>query len=243
MKTLRSLLAATLTLTFTLTSFPDTTVPAQTVTTTLQITDPGKLNAADALGLVQMDQGGPIAVISGFSGAPVWCSDLGAFVGIVVTELRANGIAWCIPSSVLCEFHPGLPVRFRIPPSDRPRINDRSEDDPNMELFGPVSEAGGRRLSARVVSIGHGQYKAHLTYECLPGSPPPRGKYVTFVLHADYEKEDEDAYELFAVVKGGRATNWFELEESFMVAAIADGCRTNLALNLAHIAKKPKGFS
>lgn len=204
----------------------------------------GVLNAADAMGLVQMDQGGPIAVISGFSGAPVWSPDIGAFAGIVVTELRSHQIAWCIPSQILCRFHPEIPVRFRMPPSDRPPINDRSEDDPNLELFGPASEANGRRLTARVVTHGRGNYKAHLIYECLPGSPPPRGKYVTFVLHADYEKEEEDAYELFSVVKkNGRATNWFELDESFTVAAIGDGCDTHLVLNLAALAKKPKGFS
>jgi len=66
MKTLRSLFAATLTFTFTLTSFPDTTVPAQTVTTTLQVTDPGKLSTATP-GPVVVDTTGKAVFIGGTS--------------------------------------------------------------------------------------------------------------------------------------------------------------------------------
>src|SRR4051794_40313084 len=72
----------------------------------------GILNATDALGLVQMNKGSEaLQVEQGFSGAPVWSPDIRAFVGMVVTEQKRNGISWCIPSRLLCDFYNELRVR------------------------------------------------------------------------------------------------------------------------------------
>src|SRR5439155_12186322 len=105
------------------------------------------LHAADAKGLVQMDRGGALSVLGGFSGAPVWSPDLNAFVGLVVTELAGDNVSWCIPSRRLCEFLPELRVRFRIPQIDRPAIHDYLTDDPNKQLFGEMDDNGDRRLT------------------------------------------------------------------------------------------------
>jgi hypothetical protein len=194
----------------------------------------GLLHAADASGLVQMDRGSSLSVLGGFSGAPVWCPDVSAFVGIVVTELSSSNVAWCVPSRRICQFIPDLRVRFRIPKKDRPIINDWYEDDPNIELFGVLSEAGGRSLTARVIYWGKGwrEYKVELTYRVAPDSPPPRGQLVTFVNYPDFERECADSYELFDELKDGVATQWIYAEDLFTVAAVGDGGDTALTVDL-----------
>ncbi len=109
----------------------------------------GILHAANADGLVQMDGNSALFVRGGFSGAPVWSPDLRAFVGMVVSELYDDGVAWCIPSQLMCRFYPDLLVRFRVPEADRPVVNDYWHDDPNVQIFGIVSENGQRRLTAQ----------------------------------------------------------------------------------------------
>jgi hypothetical protein len=145
----------------------------------------GSLHATDAMGLVQMDRGGSLSVLGGFSGAPVWSKEVAAFVGLVVTEMANRDVSWCIPSRRLCEFHPELVVRFRIPRADRPQVHDLEEDDPNIQLFGTASEDDYRRLTAKVTYNGN-NYSAAVTYECLKGAPAPRGCYVTFITYPDF---------------------------------------------------------
>jgi hypothetical protein len=193
----------------------------------------GVLNAADALGLVQMDGLGNAEVVGGFSGSPVWSTDLAAFVGIVTSEDHSNGLAWCIPAGLIAAFHNDIHVKFRIPEPDRPRIYDYETDDPNPVLFGTASNDGRRRLSA-TVKARKSYYHVELIYECIEGSPPPRGKYVTFVTYPDFKKEYEDAYELFSELDArGRATTVIYPTDSFTVAAIGDAGDTALTLNLA----------
>lgn len=191
----------------------------------------GRLHAADALGLVQMDRGGSLFVLGGFSGAPVWCSDVNAFVGLVVTELSNHGVSWCIPSRRLCEFFPDLIVRFRMPPADRPVVHDYREDDPNLELFGTSSEHQGRKLSAKFKKKGK-KYKVFLTVEALPRARKLRGGFVTFITYPDFKQEHEDAYELFGKVEGRKAETDLKLWDSFTVAAVTDGGDVALTLNL-----------
>lgn len=197
----------------------------------------GFLHAIDAAGLVQMDGHSPLLVQPGFSGAPVWSPEVGAFVGLVVTELWHRRVAWCIPSRVLCSFFPELPVRFRVPPADRPQVHDRSEDDPNKQLFGTVSNDGSRCLSARVRwRKKRGDYLVRVRYQLAPGSAAPRGEYVTFVTYPDLAEDGEDAYELFARVDSkGKAENEFYPGELFTVAAIGDAGDTALTLDLEEL--------
>lgn len=196
----------------------------------------GYLHAADAKGLVQMDRGGALSVLGGFSGAPVWSSDLSAFVGLVVTELSNAGVSWCIPSRRLCKFYPDLAVRFRIPVSDRPVINDYDVDDPNVQLFGSISNNGERRLSA-TIKENKDYYTVKVTYECLPGSSESLGRYVTFITYPDFKSEKEDAYELFSLIKKGKAVQEFYPTDLFTVAAIGDGGATALTLHLCRADK------
>jgi hypothetical protein len=206
----------------------------------------GVLQAADTSGLVQMDRGGALSVLGGFSGAPVWSSDLGAFVGIVVRELWNDDVSWCIPSRRLCEFYPGLGVRFRIPPADRPVIRDYSLDDPNIDLFGTISDNGERRLTA-VVLERPDDYQVTVKYECLKGSAPPVGRFVTFITYPDYELEEQDGYELFVELqqtKGGLtwlAEQELESNDLFTIAAIGDGGGTALTLDLSGLPRRTKG--
>lgn len=198
----------------------------------------GTLHAADAKGLVQMDRLGAISVQGGFSGAPVWSPDLAAFIGIVVSELKPNAISWCIPSRRLCEFYGQLPVRFRIPPMDRPIIHDREDDDPNRILFGEVDDDGQRRLRASVHGT-KGDYTVRARYECVEGKA--RGKFVTFITYPDFDDEDEDSYELFAEVnEQGVAEQVFYPVELFTMAAIGDAGDTALTLDLATVSRKKK---
>jgi hypothetical protein len=203
----------------------------------------GRLHAADAKGLVQMDRGGALSVLGGFSGAPVWCSDLSAFVGLVVTDLAGDYVSCCIPSRRLCELYPQLRVRFRIPPSDRPVIHDREVDDPNTQLFGHLDDNGQRRLHA-VVRERSDRYTVNLYYDCK-AEHPPRGHFVTFITYPDFEEEDEDAYELFAEIApnasktGWRATQTCYPSDLFTVAAIGDGGDTVLTLDLEDVPRTP----
>ena len=205
----------------------------------------GVLNAMDARGLVQMDRGGALSVLGGFSGAPVWSADVAAFVGLVVREHSSAGVSWCIPSRRVCEFFPRLHVRFRIPPSDRPRIHDREVDEPNLQLFGTRSENSQYRLSASVHTVEdeeEGEYfVATATYKCTRHAQP-RGGYVTFITYPDFEQDGEDAYELFALVQGRSATVEFYPGESFVLAAIGDGGDTALTFDLAKAEPRPEDF-
>lgn len=202
----------------------------------------GLLHAANAAGLVQMDGNSALFVKGGFSGAPVWSADLGAFVGIVVRELFGDGVAWCIPSRLLCQFFPPLKVKFRMPMGDRPVVHDYWEDDPNIQLFGTISDNGVRRLCAKIRGK-KGDYKVQLSFEPATGAAPLRGGYVTFINYPDFTDEDEDAYELFAPIIGGKAETEIELENLFTVAAVGDAGDTALTLNLdvqwKQLKKKP----
>ncbi|MBX9902796.1 MAG: serine protease [Burkholderiales bacterium] len=198
----------------------------------------GRLHAADTKGLVQMDRGGALSVLGGFSGAPVWCPALSAFVGLVVTELADNNVSWCIPSRRLCRFYPDLRVRFRVPPVDRPQIHDYWEDDPNLELFGTISDNGSRRLSVTIKEYAT-HYRVAITYECTDtNAEKPRGHYVTFINYPDFELEEADAYELFAPLKQRADTmtwyaeQWIEPDDLFTIAAIGDAGDTALTLDL-----------
>jgi hypothetical protein len=202
----------------------------------------GRLHPADAKGLVQMDRGGALSVLGGFSGAPVWSSDLNAFVGIVVTELAKNDVSWCIPSRRICQFYPDLRVRFRIPPSDRPTIHDYTEDDPNVDLFGTVSRNSGRTLTATIVEHDE-YYSVSATYECT--GLAPRGQFVTFITYPDFTQESQDAYELFSRCEPVDRTSWratteFEPEDLFTLAAVGDAGDTVLTLDLKGVPKTLK---
>lgn len=209
----------------------------------------GFLHAINADGLVQMDRNGSLKVERGYSGAPVWSPDLGAYVGLVVTELHQHDVSWCIPSRRLCEFHPDLLVRLRIPLMDRPPINDSAEDDPNPLIFGTRAEDGSRSLTAVVVEADgkdrrYGKFKATLTYTVTDPEKPPRGGFVTFVTYPGFGGEDEDAYLLYSKVdKSGLATTFFFPAESFTVAAVGDAGDTALTFDLATVwPKKARAY-
>lgn len=197
----------------------------------------GKLHAADAKGLVQMDRGGALSVLGGFSGAPVWSPDLNAFVGLVVTELATNDVSWCIPSRRICRFFPDLRVRFRIPPADRPVIHDYENDDPNVDLFGTVSVDFGRDLSATILEFDD-YYEVTVVYEST--GVHPRGHFVTFITYPDFKLDTQDAYELFSEVVKVDATIWratttFEPDDLFTIAAVGDAGDTVLTLDLTKV--------
>jgi hypothetical protein len=155
---------------------------------------------------------------------------------LVVAELTGEGVAWCIPSRLLCSFFPDLLVRFRIPSMDRPSINDYVEDDPNVPLFGSISNDGSRKLSATVEWDDDDKaYTVCVKYKCLKGSPRQRGCYVTFITYPGFGNEEEDAYELFAEVESGVAQVEFYPSELFTVAAIGDGGDTALTLDLSEL--------
>ena len=197
----------------------------------------GKLHAANADGLVQMDGNSALFVKGGFSGAPVWSSDLKAFVGIVVSDLSDSAVAWCIPSRLLCQFYPELGVRFRITVKDRPEIHDREEDDPNIQLFGTSSSNGQRALTGKAFwNEEGGYYDVKVVYRVMKGAPRPRGKYVTFITYPDFLEDDEDAYELFSKLEKGKAwTKVYPEDDLFTVAAFGDAGDTALTLDLTEV--------
>jgi len=202
----------------------------------------GILRAPDRAGLVQMDGISDVAATQGFSGAPVWCASLQAFVGILVATEDDAAKAWCISSRLLAQFFPDLPVRFRIPPGDRPIINDREVDDPNLVMFGRVANDGRRSLFCRYEWKGKRSLRVHLEYRCLPGSEPPRGGFVTFITYPDFGNDDEDSYELFTKIEEGVAANYIEPNRCFTVAAIGDAGDTVLTLNLCDVEGGPDWF-
>lgn len=203
----------------------------------------GVLHAVDAKGLVQMDCASPLLVEGGFSGAPVWSDDLGAFVGLVVTALFPSGVAWCIPSRVLSRFYDRLLVRFRIPPCDRPIIHDYNQDDPNTVLFGTRSDNGYRRLTAQIFEQkGQKLFKAVARYECRPQSPKSRGGYVTFITYPDFTSQQQDNYEIFAKLNGHSASVTFYPDSSFTIAAVGDAGDTALTLHLKDASIRPRSF-
>lgn len=205
----------------------------------------GRLHAADAAGLVQMDSEGALLVQQGFSGAPVWCPEVNGFVGLIVSELQDRRVAWCIPSRLLSAFLPSLAVRFRVPVLDRPQINDYEEDDPNVQLFGTISNNGWRKLSGEVIRDKESEsgFTAYLKYRCLKRSPRPKGRLVTFITHPSFTGEYEDSYELFSTLnKKGIATAEFYPAESFTVAAVGDSGETSLTLDLGKIKRRPGKF-
>ena len=218
----------------------------------------GRLYGANAAGVVQMDSSGSLPVRGGFSGAPVWCPEVGAFVGIAVGAIERQDVAWCIPSRVLSAFVPELTVRFRIPVPDRPVVHDLAEDDPNIQLFGATSEPvqafgeaadgsplfgttsadGSRRLKASVRRRRrHGDYRTHVWYECL-GRRGHHGRIVTFITYPGFGTKGEDAYELFAELDATRrAEQSFGPSELFTVAAVGDAGETVLTLDLEEVAR------
>jgi len=162
---------------------------------------------------------------------------------LVVTELSEQELAWCIPSRTLSRFCRHLLVRFRIAESDRPRIHDYREDDPNLLLFGPVSETPTRRLTASISKTDK-SFRVDLKYETLDGDDTKRGGYVTFVTHPSFSKRNEDAYELFSSLdESGVAENYFWTTSSFTVAAVGDAGDTSLTIDLSQVRPKPRNFS
>lgn len=208
----------------------------------------GRLHAMNANGLVQMDGNSSLFVRGGYSGAPVWSSEVGGIVGIVATELFDSRVAWCIPSRRLSLFHRSLLVRFCIPEPDRPVIHDYWEDDPNVQLFGERSRRGGRILTATIEQEqekdgGMRRFCVKATYRRLRGSPPPRGGYVTFVTYPDFKRDGLDAYLLFGKLNSrGNAYVEFYPDEAFTLAAVGDAGDTALTLDLSLVRRKPKGF-
>jgi hypothetical protein len=201
----------------------------------------GVMRGANIAGLVQLDSESEIVVQPGFSGAPVWSSNLAAYVGLIVSGLPDSTVAWCIPARVLCKFVTDLPVRFRIPPSDRPDVHDFGNDDPNIPLFGAVSEINGRRFAVTRIKKDGSNYRVDVRYECR-GKPQPRGRFVTFITHPSFSDRLEDAYELFSEVKNGVADNHFWAGSSFTIAAIGDGGDTALTYDIAKFPGRPKGM-
>jgi hypothetical protein len=156
-----------------------------------------------------------------------------------VSGLKEYSVAWCIPSRVLCQFYNDLPVRFRISRLDRPDVHDFGEDDPNIPLFGNVSDNGKRRFSVtRIKKVAKNSFRVDVRYECLRGKA--RGRFVTFVTHPSFSHELEDAYELFSEIRNGVATNYFWARSPFTVAAIGDGGDTALTYNIAKFPERPK---
>lgn len=203
----------------------------------------GLLRAEDGRGLVELHGDGAAAASGGFSGAPLWCRDVGAFVGIAVLGQPDDALAWCIPSRRLAEFAGDLPVRFRVPAGDRPAPG--AGDDPNAGLFGEVSNDGDRQLLAAVHHRrGKRHYEVSLRYQCLPGSAAPRGRFVTFITHpdgpggSDRAAECHHDYEMFAELRRGEdesvwyAEQRFQCGRLFTIAAVGDAGDTALTLDL-----------
>jgi hypothetical protein len=110
-----------------------------------------------------------------------------------------------------------------------------------------TSDNGERRLTATVREANDEDpepegFVATAPYECLPGSSPPRGGYVTFITHPSYTDDDEDAYELFARLENGRAQVEFYPEESFTIAVVGDAGDTALTIDLKKVEGRPASF-
>jgi hypothetical protein len=194
----------------------------------------GVMHGPNVSGLVQLDSSGQIKIQGGYSGAPVWCPEVRAYIGIVCSGLPGERVAWCIPSRLVARFHPELRVRLRVVRADRPDIHDARDDDPNRELFGTASESSRARLSVTKITRARGGHRVYVRYECLPdGTAPPRGRCVTFITHPRFDKEWEDAYELFSDLEDGVATNYFWTKWPFTVAAIGDAGDTALTYDIS----------
>ncbi len=119
-------------------------------------------------------------------------------------------------------------------------MHDFGNDDPNIPLFGGVSEIDGRRFAVTRVKKDGGQYRVDMRYEC--SGEPARGRFVTFITHPSFSDPLEDAYELFSEVKDGIAENYFWTQSSFTIAAIGDGGDTALTYDIAKFPDLPKGM-
>lgn len=100
----------------------------------------------------------------GFSGTPVWNSEAGGVVGMVVAVEREPGIrtAWCIPTSQLMEFWPDLGERAVPPNPYRGLLAFREQDAPfffGREAFADrlVEEVNQYPLMAIVGPSGSGK--------------------------------------------------------------------------------------
>jgi len=181
--------------------------------------------------VIQDSSNGPVGVSLALdprdlvAGSPVWSPDLQAFVGIMAMKPD-----YFLPSGILARFFPELPVKFRIPPSDKPVIGNVRVDDPNVQLFpGTSSENGKRRLTATIQKRPDGYSTVVLRYEILPNSPPTKGRFVTFITYPDMAE-----YELFAEVNpaGVAEVKCTPFYPDFTVAAIGDAGETRLTLDL-----------
>lgn len=177
-------------------------------------------------GLIELNFKGRL---EGLSGAPVWSNDLGALVGLAFAGDPSQSVLAYVPSQELCAAYPELPVRFQIGRSDRPEITNFDKDDPNLHFFGAGSNNGKRRLSATLTKRPDGFADVRLKYEILPGSPPGRGRFVTFITYPDMEE-----YEIFAELdsSGKAEVECRPMMPDFTVAAIGDGGETRVTLNL-----------
>ena len=78
-------------------------------------------------------------------------------------------------------------------------------------------------------------------YECRRGSTTqPQGHFVTFITYPDFNRERQDAYELFARLRKDKSGIFYAEQELqpndlFTVAAIGDAGATALTLNLAQL--------
>ena len=131
---------------------------------------------------------------------------------------------------------------------DQPQIHDYELDDPNVQIYGIISNNGERRLTVTVKKNDDEDrdedFKATVVYECLKDSPPARGGYA-FITHPSYTSDDEDAYELFdRLDEHGCAEAVFYPAESFTVAAVSlVGGDTALTFDLKKVKKKPTSSS
>lgn len=186
----------------------------------------GSSDGDEVLELVQLD-GTP------FEGAPVWCDDLEAFIGVAVSSTASPGSSiLCLKNSALCSIYRQLPVRFRIPDADRPVIRDFKTEDPNVNFFGSGSERNGRKLSATIGKDENGRPVVKMKYQIEKGSPPPRGRFVTFITYPDMKD-----YQIFEEIGDTRMVD-AECRPAFpdfTIAAIGDAGDTRLTFNLEEL--------
>jgi len=194
----------------------------------------GRLEAANNSGLLSLIGDGIGQLGYFFGGSPVWSPELNAFVGLV----SGKNFRFCIPSPLLCRFCPELPVRFRIPKSDRPQIEKLSVDDPNVGLFGLASERNGRELTATLERNENNTYRVTMRYNIDEKAAPARGHYVTFITYPNMGSE----YELIEEIGNERKVEAIcnPLIADFTIAAIGDGGDTRLTLNLKEVLKQSK---
>lgn len=201
----------------------------------------GRLSSLDGKGLVSMDKGGALPVRGGYSGSPVWSHELGAYVGIVVSELFEEGVSWCIPSELLCGFYAALRVRYRVLATDYPSAACQNVHF-NAVFFGSSADNNFRSLTASVKK-GAESYSVTLFYEFKDGKP--RGHYVTFLTYPGFQNEHGmEAYETIAEVHKNDSGSWvakceLQVKKLFTAAAVGDGGATARTLNLTDLHKLP----